>query len=241
MGRNISFYNILSVRSSALFSDYSYSQLKYEGLANLRMGKLLLKNRLFAQYMDGQSIAPESRVWLANDNPEMLMENKYFRSRGLFPVSNEYLAIGTGFSHISTGGGMNLRAYAGYAAPVLKDGIQVLTYSGTAGISYSGELEFDRAFAFRINPISKYAKLKSYLFYDAGSMGFQNEKKTLSMSDIKMDAGLGFALQIKTYPSLTEIEPFTIRFDMPFYVNTLSANETQTIKFRYLIGIGRSF
>jgi hypothetical protein len=38
-----------------------------------------------------------------------------------------------------------------------------------------------------------------------------------------------------------DIEPITIRFDMPLFLSALPAGESDHFGFRYVVGIGRSF
>ena len=56
----------------------------------------------------------------------------------------------------------------------------------------------------------------------------------------RMDAGIGTALTIRRWGNRNAIKPFTIRFDMPFFLNRPPAGQ-DFLAFRWLIGIGRSF
>jgi aminopeptidase N len=60
-------------------------------------------------------------------------------------------------------------------------------------------------------------------------------------SDIRVDAGLGFALTAKKFVWFDKAKPLTIRFDMPFLVNRPSFVNQDYAAFRYVVGINRSF
>jgi hypothetical protein len=59
------------------------------------------------------------------------------------------MGYGTDYNHFQMGGGLNLRGYAGYLAPIEdKNGKVVIAYQGTSGAAINAELEFDQFFKF---------------------------------------------------------------------------------------------
>ncbi|GIV27067.1 MAG: hypothetical protein KatS3mg027_0881 [Bacteroidia bacterium] len=55
------------------------------------------------------------------------------------------------------------------------------------------------------------------------------------------DAGAGIALTIKKWGPLTEVKPFTIRFDMPVFLNRLPYAEKDYFQWRWMVSINRTF
>ena len=228
-----------SVKSSSLFSNYNYSTFNTQWLHNINLGKLQLRGRWVAIYNTGTSMAPESQLMLAGANEEELMENKFLRSKGF--VDEAWLGYGNTINHLQQGGGLNLRGYAGYLAPLNKDNNQLYTYAGTAGTAVNLELDFDKLVHIRPPVVSRYFSLSTYLFMDAGSINYNGLNPGLKLDNIRMDAGIGTALTIKSWGKYTEIRPFTLRFDMPFFVNAVPFDENDNFKFRWVVGVGRSF
>ena len=229
----------MSVKSSTLFSNYDYSTFNAQWLHNLNLGKLQMHGRWVANYSTGISIAPESQLMLAGANEEELMENKFLRSKGF--VDEAWLGYGNTINHLQEGGGLNLRGYAGYLAPLNKDNNQLYTYMGTAGTAVNLELDFDKLVHFKPPVLRNYFSLSTYLFMDAGSINYNGLNAGLKLDDIRMDAGIGTALTIKSWGKYTEIRPLTLRFDMPFFVNAVPFDESNNFKFRWVVGIGRAF
>lgn len=233
----------LGLRSSAIKSDYNYQSIQLNTINNTRLWKFLLRTRLFGQYGTGKYWANESSLFLAGGNPEEMMDNKYTRSQGFFNPA--WAAIGANTNYFQYGGGLNLRGYAGYLAPQqLSDGSIVNTYKGQTGAAFNTELEFsDLVKIKRKNWITNTFKLTTYLFADAGVINYTTTSSAaLKMADIRMDAGLGSAFTIKKFGVLQKVKPLTIRFDIPFFLNSIPAAGSQNyIQYRFVIGINRAF
>jgi hypothetical protein len=150
------------------------------------------------------------------------------------------------------GGGLNLRAYTGYYA-IDQDGSgnQYLNYKGRSGASLNIEIDFDKYFSF-IKPkyIRDYIHFDTYLFADAGiiSRGTLSPTSISSLiptnawSKFRSDAGLGVAMTIKKFGPFETIPPFTVRVDMPFFLNSPPYAKPDFIQLnRWVIGVGRSF
>ncbi len=228
---------IFGLRTSAPGSDYQYAQLKPELLHNINLGKMLLKNRLFGFYTSGTNVAPESQLYMAQANPEEMMDNKFVRSRGFVP--EQWLGFGNGLNRFHHGGGLNLRGFSGYLAPTeINDSVQN-SYRGFSGAAINMELEFSRLVNFKPKTLSKYFSQATYMFFDAGTISTQT--KARAFSPIRMDAGLGTALTIKSWGRFQKAKPLTLRFDMPFYVDPRPFVESDNFKFRWIAGIGRAF
>ena len=234
----------LRFRSPFVGSEFSDQNVRMTALENLRLGKLLLRSRFFAQYGTGAG-SRETQLYLAGASPEEMMDNKYTRSIGFVPY--DWLgAYGAELGNFQHGGGLNLRGYAGYAAPERdQDGQVITTYRGNTGASINAELDLDGLVRWRPGAISRTLHLDVYLFGDVGSMGYRtvnDEGRThLEMAPPRSDAGAGAALTIKRWGQLIDIKPLTIRFDVPAILSNLPATEEEHVAFRYVVGVGRSF
>jgi len=218
--------------------------------------KLKFNTRFFMQYGTGKYWPSESQLYLAGASPEELMDNKFTRSQGFFPM--EWVGYGASTNHFHAGGGLNLRGYAGYLAPEgLPDGNIRFAYKGVSGASFNAELEFEQLFkrkryskfAYRHYGFLKFSywlkttfKLNMYLFGDIGLINYNNYYEDLALSDFRADAGLGTALTIRRWGPLQTVNPLTIRFDMPLFLNRIPATDNgEFVKFRWIIGISRAF
>lgn len=233
------FESHIYLKNSALLSSYSFTQLTSETKWNTKMHKFLWKSRFFGQEAFGERIPIESQLYLAGASPEEMMNNKYMRSYGFFPQQE----FGNTTGHIHYGGGLNLRGYAGYLAPVNLDGKQYFAYRSNIGFAYNTELEFDQYIPLRIRRLQKYMNLNTYLFADAGLMFFQESNLLPSDEkiDFRADAGLGFALNIHTWGPLSKAKPLTIRFDIPLYLSDVPYVDGMDYTFRWVLGVNRAF
>lgn len=235
----------LSGNSAAAFN-YSYAQL--EAVNTNRIGKLDVRTRLFGRYGQGSNIPSESALWLAGANPEELMENKYTRTIGFTPDSWSSIN-GNDVNHFQQGGGLNLRGYAGYFIADDRNGNILIGYKGRSGASANIEVEFDDYIRFAPKGIRHVLHLDAYLFADAGAIELSNAalaqywkiSPTTMWSDIRIDAGLGFALTVKKFIWFDKAKPLTIRFDMPVVLNRPPYANPDYAAFRYVIGINRAF
>ena len=127
-------------------SVYDYSSINLTVVNKNKLGKKLNFNtRFIAQYGTGNLFPNESQLYLAGANPEELMDNKFTRSQGFFPM--DWMGYGANTNYFQAGGGLNLRGYAGYLAPEgMPDGNIRFTYKGTSGAAFNAELEFDQLF-----------------------------------------------------------------------------------------------
>jgi aminopeptidase N len=233
----------LGMRSSAVFSDYNYQTLNLNVINRTRLGKLLLNTRLVGQYGTGNNWANESSLFLAGANPEEMMDNKYTRSMGFFDP--KWATIGSSANNFQHGGGLNIRGYSGYIAPQIQsDSITISnTYKGRTGTAINAELEFDGIFKIKKqNWLTRTFKLTTYVFGDAGIINYNAANDpVLKMSDVRVDAGLGMALTIKKFGILQTINPLTIRFDIPLFLNHPPATDIGFIQYRFVIGVSRAF
>jgi hypothetical protein len=227
----------LSMRAGAPGSNYNYSALTFQSKHNIYLGKLLIKGRGLASYMQGD-IPKESELYLAGGSPEDMMDNKFTRARGFFPES--WLGYGETTNHFTYGGGLNLRGYSGYLAPVFADTNQKFTYAGSAGAAINLELDFTQFFNFHPKLFS-FLGMNPYLFYDAGLMNASGTSTSLKFTAPRMDAGAGVALTIKSWGHFQKIQPLTVRFDMPFYLSDAPYAEQGNFMFRWMVGVNRAF
>ena len=239
---------LVGLRSASLFSNFDYAGINVLLTQNHPIYKLELRSRVFASLLTGTNIAPESQVYLAGANPEEMLENKFARSAGLMP--SDWFQYGQTGNHFQMGGGLNLRGYAGYLVPVMDGVSQQYLYRGNRGIAANFELDFDNYLPLRVGKLSRYFHIDAYLFMDAGIMGvnkLSNTDKTLGATNsnlntgIMASAGQGFIFTIKRWGVLDEIKPLNIRFDMPLFLSNAPYTDQQNFKFRWVLGINRSF
>jgi hypothetical protein len=230
-----------SLRGTGLTRDYSYGSIKLEVINTIRLWKFDAKTRFFFQHIEGSNIPDESMLLLASANMEDLLESKFTRSRGFIP--NEYLGYGNNTNHFQMGGGLNLRGYAGYLNPVMDGQNMYFLYRGIGGTSGSVELDFDRLIKFQPKIVKNFLHLDLYLFGDAGVLynrSFVNSNNLVS--SLKADAGVGAALTIKRWGNRPLIQPFTLRFDLPMFLNQIPYEESSYFNpGRWVVGINRSF
>jgi aminopeptidase N len=230
---------------ASMFSDYDYSSLWSTWINQQDLWKFELRSRLHAVWIRGSNIAPESQVMLAGANNEDMMDNKFVRSRAFVPEA--WLGYGTATNHFQFGGGLNVRGYSGYLVPVNKDNVQYYLFTGTAGAAVNLELDFDRLV--RVFPrLGKYFHFDTYLFADAGAIGNVIPAGTSGLTENKFiespimgSAGAGVCFTIKKWGFLDDPKPLTIRFDMPVFLSSAPFVEQDNFKFRWVVGIGRSF
>ncbi|MBC8045553.1 MAG: M1 family peptidase, partial [Fimbriimonadaceae bacterium] len=189
------------------------------------------------QWGSGTNIPFESSLMIAGANQETLLENKYTRAVGFFPEN--WTTFSETTNHFHAGGGLNLRGYAGYfVAQQGRDSTIYAVYSGTSGASINAELEFDRLINKRI---LKFIQMTPYLFFDAGSMVYEEANGKNYFSDIRMDAGIGSTFSWTWWGQLEDIKPFTVRIDLPLFLTRPPFEEVDYLMFRYIIGINRAF
>ena len=230
----------LELTSSSIGSDYDYSKATFTSIHKNKIGKLRFNTRFYAQYGTGNNWASESQLYLAGANPEELMENKFTASKGFIPT--EWVEYGETTNKFHSGGGLNLRGYAGYLAPeVLANGETANLYKNTTGTSVSVELEFNKI----IPIVNRLKNVTAYLFADAGVINInpiEQEVYRLNLTDLRTDAGVGLTYTIKKWGPLEMVRPFTIRFDFPLAFNkypNIDESDIQTNEF--IMGIGRTF
>lgn len=232
----------LGLRSTALMSDYNYQSISMNVINRTRLGKLNLNTRVIVQYGTGTNWASESSLFLAGANPEELMENKYTRSQGFF---DPYWAkIGAQTNYFQQGGGLNLRGYAGYLAPQeTSKGAIVYTYKGQTGGALNAELEFNNLFKIRRPTwLTNTLKVVTYAFGDAGMINYNKPtEEVIKMADVRVDAGLGIAVTIKKFGVLQTVNPLTIRFDFPLFLNKIPPTEKGYFQYRFVVGVNRAF
>jgi len=227
------------VRSAFVGPGRDYHWFRAEALNQTDVWMLNLRSRVFVQVGFGSDWAPESMLYLDRASPEELMDNSITRSAGILPSQwADYRPVQNHFHH---GGGLNLRGYAGYLAPEMTEGGQVLAYRGMSGAAVNLELEFDRLLGSDSWPLRKWVGLNTYLFGDAGIISINPQGAAPSFAMPRADAGLGLALTVKQWGPVTRLKPFTVRFDMPFFVSRPSALEADHWRFRWVLGVQRAF
>ncbi len=231
---------------------YNYSYVKLEAVNYNTIGKLEVRTRLYGRLGTGGAAPQESLLWLAGAAPEALMEDKYVRTVGFVPDD-----LYSGGRHdpyarysFQQGGGLNLRGYADYLVADEKNGEVLLGYKGRSGIGANLEADFDGLIPFRPKWTRNWLHLDLYAFADAGVIElsrygnineYWNTTPANTLSDVRMDAGVGTALTIKRFGPFEKARPFTLRVDFPLFLNRPPAGHGQYWDFRYVVGVNRSF
>lgn len=230
----------IGLRSSSLFSDYSYADITLTSINRNKLGRLNLGTRVFSRVGSGNP-APESALYLSGASPEELMENKFTRSKAFIP--QEWVGYENKILHFHQGGGLNLRGYAGYINPELdeEDSLFYYVYSGNSGASINAELDFDDLLKVHPKLFREWLHIDTYIFADAGAMGYRNSNHSFFISGIRADAGLGIASTIKSWGPLEKVLPLILRIDFPFFINQPPSTEPHYFDLRWVLGIGRSF
>ena len=169
-----------------------------------------------------------------------MMLSKFTRADGIVNSDNFDYDFTTNNFH--SPGGLNLRGYSGYLAPEFnEDGtIKSFDYNGTSGAALNTEIDF----TYYLPYVLRNNKIKSYLFADAGIITSKNitvENYKNAFSDLRADAGIGFTYTLDNFGPLETINPFVIRFDMPFFLNRAPATDEDFLQMRWLIGINKAF
>jgi len=233
----------LQVRSSAIGSDYDYHYASLNVVNKNDLGRININTRTYAQIGTGSNWAKESMLYAAGANPEQLMDSKYTRSVGVIP--GEWGGYGNDINHFHAAGGLNLRGYSGYLMPHYDwYGDVRRTYRGTSGVAVNTEVEFQELFRFigrsmpRVNSVIGIA---TYVFGDIGAINFSVPGESLAFAELRADAGIGCALTIKRFPPLQMVQPLTLRFDAPLFLNRTPFASPDYIAMRWIVGISRAF
>ena len=226
---------------SVHWQPYSFVQLTVTN--NTRWKKFDIRTRAYGRLSSGM-LPNESALYLAGASPEENAENKFTRSVGYIP--NEWMEYQTTTSHLQMGGGLNLRGYSGYLAveQFANPQYQYFTYKGRSGFSGSVEIDFDDYIKLHPKFFRNWLHVDAYAFADGGAIIYDDSLNNSIVgsytSAFRMDAGIGTAWTIKRWGKLDAIKPFTIRFDMPFFLNRPAYGE-EYFKFRWVVGVNRSF
>ncbi|MFN6945013.1 MAG: M1 family aminopeptidase [Cytophagaceae bacterium] len=229
----------ISARTPSFGSDFNYGYLRLNSINSVSYGKIDVRSRVFGQWGTG-NFPMESALYLAGANPEEMLTNRITRARGFVP--EDWVRFNETPGHFHMGGGLNLRGYAGYLSPDLisvndADTV-VFGYMGNSGAAVNLEIDFDKFFPIKPGGVFKHLSFDTYLFADAGILNYQLSPGNSAFGKVRMDAGIGTAMNIKFSP-LT-INPLVIRFDMPLFLNTPPPTEN-FLQLRYVIGVSRAF
>jgi len=236
----------LSLKSSSIMSDYNFSQISLELINRTNVSDLKVHTRVFAQagfnHGDPNNFPYESMLYAAGANPEEMMHNKYARSAGFIPHDwGTYSPNSTNKFHY--GGGLNLRGYTGYymlentndmldSLHVSKDPV----YRGLSGAAFNTEIELTNTI-----PYLKNFGIDSYVFMDAGIIDNNNNDGKFLSSNLYMDAGFGFTLEIsKLWDRAIDAKPLVLRMDLPIFLNR-PPDDNYTSLNRFVFGINRAF
>lgn len=249
----------LGLRSSTLATDYDYNVLHLTVLNKNKCGKFDINTRTFVQYVSGTNGASESALFLAGANPEELSDNKFTSAAGIIPEA--WAGYGVTTNHFHHSGGLNLRGYSGYLVnQLIDDENSRLNYKGSTGASININFEFDRLFKKEIayNPREHEARTKPfdydlYIFTDAGIINYNYSDEPLAFGDVRADAGIGGVITLQRIGYIEDINPFSLRFDIPLYLSHMPAEDEGTgfskinssfqdnFKFRWIIGVTKAF
>jgi aminopeptidase N len=150
---------------------------------------------------------------------------------------------------VQQGGGLNLRGYAGYLIGDTVNGAIMVGYKGRSGIAGNVEVDIDNYIKFRPKFTRNWLHADVYAFADAGIIELSTTNllqywattSTTNWSNLRFDAGVGFAFTIKKWGVFEKAKPLTLRVDLPFFVNRPPYAEPDYLDFRWVIGVNRSF
>lgn len=228
----------LGLRSAAFAADYDYQSIYLDSKHTYRLWKLPFHSRLFGQYGSGMNWARESRLFLAGANPESLMGNPFTRSNGIIPTDWE--GYGNEINHFQASGGLNLRGYAGYQAFTEEDGSVIPAYVGETGVAVNGELDLQELIPLNTDKWNEYVRYRLYLFGDAGVINVNQPGQDLEFADLRADAGIGTAVRVLQWGKFNDLQPVSLRFDVPLWINRPPSGEDY-IAFRWQIGFSTLF
>ena len=234
----------LSFKSSSIMSDYNFSQISLELINRTNLSDLKVHTRVFAQagfnHGDPNNFPYESMLYAAGANPEEMMHNKYARSAGFIPHDwGTYSTNSTNKFHY--GGGLNLRGYTGYymlenTNDMLDSLSKDRVYRGLSGAAFNTEIELTNTI-----PYLKNFGVDSYVFMDAGIIDNNNNDGKFLSSNLYMDAGFGFTLEIsKLWDRAIDAKPLVLRMDFPIFLNR-PPDDNYTSLNRFVFGINRAF
>ena len=220
--------------------DVNYQFIEATYIEDVIIKRLDWSTRFYGR-IGSKNTPSESALYAAGANGEQMVENKYVRASGFVP--NDWIgSYGASTNHFHYGGGMNLRGFSGYYL-VEEDatGLATTAYKGNSGFSVNTELAFDR-----LIKLKKLHKLKSrfdidtYIFADVGAINYINSIGNSEWGKFRADAGVGASFTIKRWWKFSNVNPLTIRFDVPFVVSHAPVGE-KNIAFRWVLGINRAF
>ena len=225
----------LEARVPGISNEFNYSFIQFTHISHINISKFEWHSRLFARAGFGNTPF-ESALYLAGASPEEMYGNKLTRAAGFVP--QEWLGYGSNVNHFQMGGGLNVRGYAGYLAPVDEDGVQYFNHVGKSGASLSMELDFDKFIPLKPTRFTRNVHFDTYLFHDMGLLSYYNTDNRQDFGKLRMSSGVGTAMTLKI--DALNIKPFTLRFDIPLLLNASPAG-TENAAVRYVVGVNRSF
>ena len=240
--------NILVTLHTPFISDsFNYSYVQFEWKHTQLVDRLLIRTRLIARYGLGKAVPSEGALFLAGASPEEMMDNKFVRSMAFIPNSwAGYSPYET--NHFQYGGGLGLRGYAGYLAVDRRNGKDNIAYMGRSGAALNTEFDFTNYMHLKPAVTRNWLRANIYAFADAGIIELntvnpndQTIQANGSVSDVRVDAGLGTAFTIYKWGIFDKAKPWTLRFDMPIFLNRPPFNNAQYFGARWLIGVSRAF
>lgn len=230
----------LTLRSSAIGSDFNYHYLEITHINSLNFWRFELRSRVFGRFGTGSNPSAVSALFFAQANNEEMMENVFTRSKGYFP-SDWTGSFGNDVNHFHYGGGLNVRGYAGYLLVEEDDGQTYPAYKGNSGGSFNAELDLDGIVQWKPKKLSDYVHLDLYFFADGGFIVYDKGNGEEAFSNFRADAGAGAAFTIKKWGWFETLKPLTIRFDVPFFLSHAPFASPDNIDFRFVMGVGRAF
>jgi len=234
-------YLTAHLRSGMLGTSFDYHYLELTSVLKASVWKFDFRTRVYGRIGTGSDLPSESALYFAGGNPEEMMDSKYYRAAGFVPQTwaSRYR---DDINPLHFAGGLNMRGYSGYLLPEIdKDGKLSLAYKGPSGASINAEVDFNRIVKVKNIWLRQHFDLNTYLFADAGTIAYVNSENKQQLSQVRVDAGAGLAFTIKKWGPLQGIKPLTFRFDVPFFISHAPAADPEHVKFRWVVGISRTF
>ncbi|MCB0516628.1 MAG: M1 family metallopeptidase [Bacteroidetes bacterium] len=215
----------MEISSPILFSDYDFSYANITHTASPELGAFITHTRLFAQVGTGNNIPIESALFVGGANPETWIENKFYRSAGIFPA--DWTHFDSNIGHLQHSGGLNLRAYNS----LFFNG----NYAGLSGAAANVEIELKS-----LRQALHFGSLafSPYVFADIGSLFSTNNQFFDSIKNNYLyDGGAGLRFSINRWGVFEKAKPLHIAFEVPlFYQKDVLTRQNEQFNWFFKLG-----
>ncbi|MFO8086856.1 MAG: M1 family metallopeptidase [Bacteroidales bacterium] len=219
--------------------NFNQSRLELQLKRSFAIGPLTLRNRGYLQYNLSDYTMAEEQLLLSGANGLQMMQNRISRSTGIIPKN--WLTFGSQPNHFHLPGGLNLRGYTNAILSLdRQDGAPEYFHYGNTGIAWNSEISTIKWFQPVPARLQNYFLLDFYSFFDAALLDNASLYHLPGFENVFIDAGLGISLNILQWYTFDKIDPLTLRFDMPLFLNIKPYGDSQHFMFRWLVGLEKT-